>query len=237
MTARVLAGVCFALVFMVGSTGLAQEKAAAQTADDVKSQADVDKDTVLKWLDAYRKKQVLFHDEDIARLRKDLADDTADEARRWWARTAEIRAALDSTEWELTREWLREFLRVQAIYSDQEIDEFRNEATTTVQEGTPKEFKEILADIERRRTRLRQGSANARELRESQLEVVQAFRKEEASARLAADRSRAAAAASFNTNTAGQQNVRPRAPRYSRPPIVTSLDAARWSVMRGFWRY
>ena len=164
-----------------------------------------------------------------------MADDTPEEAARWWEKTAKIREALDSDQWKDTREWLREFLRVQAIYSDEQVDEFREEAKLAAEKESPTEFKEILAEIQRRRANLRQASASDEAMRKQKLSVVQAFRKEEAASRLAADKARMAAGAARPTTT--QPAVQPRAPRYSRPPLVDSLDAARWGVMRGFWRY
>lgn len=205
---------------------------AATNADESGKQdgGTITKESVLAWIDDYRKKQVLFHDDDIARLRKEIADDTPEEAAKWWAKSADIREVLDSEQWKETREWLREFLKVQAIYSDEQIAIFQNEAEETAKES-PKDFKKILADIEDKRARLKQGSANAKALREDQLAVVQAFRKEQADSRLAANRDRAA-----EFDTVNPTPTTPRAPRYSQPPLVDSLDVARWGIMRGFWR-
>jgi hypothetical protein len=191
-----------------------------------------DKKQVLAWFDDYAEKQVLFHDDDIARLRKELADDTPEEAAKWWSKTTKIRASLDSKQWSDTREWLREFLKVQAIYSDEQIAEFQKEAKEAVKKESPKAFEEILADVESRRSNLRQASASDADLRKQKLSVVQAFHKEEAASRMEADRARAAA----RPATSAKQPVQPRAPRYSRPPLVNSLDAARWGIMRGFLR-
>lgn len=222
------------VMLLIASFMTAAALASLSCADDpTKDESSgVDKKQVLAWFDNYAEKQVLFHDDDIARLRKELADDTPEEAAKWWSKTAKIRAALDSKEWSDTREWLREFLKVQAIYSDEQIAEFQKEATEAVKKESPKEFTEILADVERRRSNLRQASANDAELRKQKLSVVEAFHQEEAASRLAADRARAAAAPAASS----QQPVQPRSPRYSRPPLINSLDAARWSVMRGFWR-
>jgi hypothetical protein len=192
------------------------------------------KKKVLAWIDDYRKVQVLFHDEDVARLRKDLAEDTPAEALQWWTKTASVRAALDSPEWQKTREWLREFLRVQAIYSDEQIEEFRAELKQAAENNKPGDFQDMLADIERRRSRLIGGSADSKALREHQLSVIEAFRKEQAAERVAAAK---AAASATPVNPVQAAPLAPRKPRVPTAPLVNSLDVARWSVMRNFWRW
>ena len=134
---------------------------------------------VLAWMDAYAKKQVLFCEEDIQRLRDDLAKDTPGEAKIWWEKTTDIREALDSLEWADTREWLREFLKVQAMVSDEQIAEFRKETKQTAQSGSTQDFTEILKEIERRRSRFRRRADKSREVRDEKLATVNAFRKDQ----------------------------------------------------------
>lgn len=202
------------------STG-AEETAAEQT----------DQQKALAWLDRYREKQVLFHDNDIARVRQELAEATPDEAQKWWEKTREIREALDSPEWQETRQWLKGFLKVQAIYSDKEIDHFRDQASEAANTSTIK-FKDLLARISEERARIVGGSAAAEKFREEKVSIVQAYRQEQAAERhaamLAASRTAASAPAS------APQAV--RKDQYRPPhPLVTSMDVARWSVMRDFW--
>jgi hypothetical protein len=190
------------------------------------------REKVLAWIDDYRKDQVLFHDSDIARLRADLAKDTPQEAMRWWQETAEMRAALKSPQWQETSKWLREFLRVQAIFSDEEIDGFRTEAQQAAKSGNPQQLKDVLASVESYRAGLVQSSADDRALRQHKLKVLEAFRKNES-----AQRSEAAKAAAFGTTSPPAPTVRSRPPRYPSAPLINSLDVARWSVMRNFWRF
>ena len=189
------------------------------------------KQQALAWIDDYRTKQVLFNDEDIAHLRKELAEESPEKVMAWWTRTAPARAALETPQWRETREWLREFLRVQAIYSDEQIDEFRAEAKQAVSEESPRDFKEMLADIERKRANLIQGSADNRALRESQMSVIRSFRQEQAAGRIADAR----AAARTTPPSPTPPPTKPREQRFARPPLVDSLDVARWNVMRNFW--
>jgi len=45
----------------------------------------------------------------------------------WLAATTELRAYIESRAWQDTKRWLREFLRVQNIYSEAEIEQFRTD--------------------------------------------------------------------------------------------------------------
>ena len=84
-------------------------------------------------------------------------------------------------------------------------------------------------DVEKKRLDFAKGAASSAREREQQAELAQAYRKEQASAR---DTARLAAAKQTT------QNPAPGVPRreYVRPPsLITSVDVARWSAMRGFW--
>jgi len=189
--------------------------------------ADAAKARVLKWIDDYREDQVLFHDDDVASLRKELADDSPEEVHRWWSKTTKIRAALESSQWKETREWFRKFLRVQAIFSDEEIDELRTRAWNATQRESSRELKDTMAEIGDYRTDLMRGAADNHAMREYKLT---ALRKHQT-----AQPALTAKAAAFATN---RTPVQPRPPRYSPPPpLVTSREVARWSVARIFWRW
>ena len=224
-----------AAFFVCGICIVARPAITAADEPDQAKTASVDAETakqnVLAWIDDYREKQVLFHDEDIARLRKELADDSPEEAIQWWTKTARIRAALESPQWQETSKWLREFLRVQAIFSDQQIDELRTKAKDAAEQDNTREFKELLAQIERYRGSLVQGAADDRAIREHKLQILNAYKQESA-----AQRDNVAKAAAFGTTSPRQAAV-PRQPRYPAAPLINSLDVARWSVMRNFWRY
>ena len=58
---------------------------------------------------------------------KNWTDATNKEAEEWLERTAKTRGVLDSPKWLDMQRYLKEFLKVQAIYSEKQIDEFRGE--------------------------------------------------------------------------------------------------------------
>lgn len=188
------------------------------------------KKQALAWVDGYRGRQALFHDEDVAQLREKLNAGTEAEAKTWLEKTQEARQALDSERWQKTQQWLRQFLRVQAIYSDEQIEELRSE-TLDAAKNSPAEFKKMLLEMENFRKAWTQGVTDSKQLRKREEQVKLAYKKE-----VAAERAAARKQASAKGNT-----VRPVKPakkaQYHRPPaLIDSLDAARWSVMRSFWR-
>lgn len=193
--------------------------------------SDSFKQKALNWVEAYRKVQVLFNDKDIEALHDRLAAANEDEAKQWWNKTASAREALDSERWQKTRDWLKQFLRVQAIYSDKEVEEFRDE-TSAATKLSPDNLKQVLSELENFRTSWTSGVANAPKLREREQQVINAYKKETFAARESARRQAAArAATAANTGT----NPVPRR-EYHRPPaLIDSLDVARRSVLRGFW--
>ena len=213
------------LAFGSFALGWAAVVGAQQAPDALTSQQ-----RALNWLDQFRQVQVLFHDQDIARLREKLEGATSEQAQQWWEQTAEARAALDSPEWQKTQKWLKEFLKVQAIYSDEEIEQFRREASDAAR-SSPDKFVDILSRIEAERTRIASGAEEDAEMRQHKLAMVQAYKQEEAAARMAAMRQSRAASVAPNSQRAPvvKDNYRPPS------PLVTSMDVARWSVMRNFW--
>jgi hypothetical protein len=209
-------------VWLIGcfaTTLLAQERPSV----DYRQQA-------LKWIDTFSTQQVLFHRDDMARVRKEIEAANDAEAKQWWEETAEVRAALDGPKWKETQRWLKEFLKVQAIYSDEQIAQFRDEASSAVK-TSPAEFLALLDSIEAERQRLISGAASSARLRDQQLAIVSAYRRENVQQR------DAARFATERTGTIAPRTVVRRdvygAPP---PPLVNSIDAVRWTLMGRLWR-
>lgn len=79
--------------------------------------------SALQWLDAYAVRQVLFHPKDVQKLREKVAAMSPAEAQDWWDKTAVAKCW--TAESRGSERWLQEFLRVQAIYSDDEIRTYK----------------------------------------------------------------------------------------------------------------
>lgn len=218
----------------------AQQKKGSQTEAPSGAEGDrhEEKRKILDWLDRYQTIQVIFKSEHVEELRAKVSEMSADELHRWLARTAEVRAVLDSDEWRETREWYREFLRVQAIYSDEDIERLREKAA----KASPKELYDILMDIKRRRDSLRWMHAASESQRKSNLALWERYQQQ-----VTPDR-RTTRGAGYHVGQStfgpGKAGARPcRASRYHvPPPLVTSREVARWtvwnSILGGYgWRW
>ena len=69
-----------------------------------------------------------------------------EEFSQWYRETHRLRAILQSPQWLETRQWLQEFLAVQAIYSDEQLEAFRLD----VARMTPAEMVEVIERIRRK---------------------------------------------------------------------------------------
>jgi len=111
------------------------------------------------WLDRFASEQVLYRDQDIAVIRKEMVEASREKAQQWLDATAEVRRTIESPEWQETRKWLSRFLNVQAIYTDEEVADFHKK----VMAATPAELGRMMREIEERWSiRFRKASAAAR---------------------------------------------------------------------------
>jgi len=222
-------------------TASAEEQQGDQTEapSHAKDHWQEEKRKILDWLDRYQAVQVIFREDHIEKLRANVARMPKDELHRWLAQTAEVRAVLDSDAWQETREWYREFLRVQAIYSDEDIERSREKAA----KASPKELCEILSGIKRRREALRWMHAASQSQRHANVAMWETYG-QHAVAHLHAARK-----AGYHTGRWGFGHGKTTAERSCRdsryhvpPPLITSRDVARgavWSSVFGGcgWRW
>ena len=181
----------------------------------------------LEWLDGFARYQVLFHADDVKKLRSRVEAMTPEEAAKWWEQTAPQRKVLASPEWSETEDWLRRFLSVQAKYSDEEIRERQKEAADKAGDSA-ESLQKVLDRINKARRMLVGGAKGAEETRQLQLAANRAYRQEEVRQREAA-RARAQAAPSPSLAPA----PRPAASRTRyNEPLIDSLDVARWTILR-----
>jgi len=185
------------------------------------------KQDALMWLASFARYQVLFHAADVKKLQARVEAMTPAEAAKWWDQTAPQRKVLASPEWDETEKWLRQFLRVQAKYSDEEIRARQKEAADKAKESA-KSLQEVLERITQTRRKLVGGAQADQETRKLQLAANQAFRQEEVRQREAArDRARAAPPPA----PAAAPPAQPTRTRYNEP-LIDSLDVARRAILR-----
>lgn len=185
------------------------------------------KQDALQWLDSFARYQVLFHADDVKKLRARVEAMTPEEAAKWWEQSEPKRKVLSSPEWNETEKWLRQFLDVQAKYSDEEIKQMQSSAADKAKEST-ESLQEVLSRVTKVRQQLAAGSQMAEETRQLQLAANRAYRQEEVRQREAA-RQRAQAPAP--APAAPPPPARTGPTRYNEP-LINSVDTARWMILR-----
>jgi hypothetical protein len=220
--------------WLVGFVGNPGERLAAQVAEPAAATAEsadpaATKKEALAWLDRFGRSQVLFHADDIKKLRTKIEAMTPEEAAAWWKESAPKREVLASEEWAETEAWLKKFLAVQAIYSDEEIRDFQSEAAAKAKESA-ESLQEVLARVSKLRQRLVGGAQQSEQVRQLQLAANEAFRQNAVRQREEAARAaRSRPAATFPTPAAPPPRERPGRVN---EPLIDSLDVARWAVLR-----
>ncbi len=210
--------------WQVAGGGVSADKAKPASPEETR-------DELLGWLDEYLLRQVLFEKEDLLTLRSKIEKMSTPELARWLEETRQIRQELDSPEWRATEDWMREFLRVQAIYSDEEVAEFRAKAAKM----SPGELHELLETIRQKHRSLRGTHQASEQRRSAQLSSRNAFLKQQEQARKSAARRTARSSNPLFGNTQASAHRRAQTPtRYSRP-LITSNEVARQAVRRSIW--
>jgi hypothetical protein len=218
-----------AVVVMLGGTPVA---GGAEAAASAAASPESPNQKAVAWLDRFAFDQVLFHDHDIALIRKKMVESPPDEAQQWFDETAEVRRELESPEWQETRKWLSRFLKVQAIYTDKELDKFHKK----VMEATPAELGKMMREIEERRLTLSSNASDAARRRQQMMEINNAFKRRQFSQRQVVRRA-ASQAANFGTTKSTKLKGKPSyAERFAlRAPLISALRVARWAVYRSMW--
>lgn len=198
--------------------------AAAQTS--ARSPEQIKRDA-LEWIDGFAGLQVLFHPDDVKKLRDRVAAMTPEEAAVWWEKIQPQRKILFSPEWSETESWLRQFLHVQARYTDEEIRQFQAEAAAKAKDS-PASLQEVLDRVTQARRNLIAGSQAAEQTRQLQVAANEAYRQD--AVRRREEARRLANAPAPRTVPA------PPPPREYRTritePFIDALDVARWTVLR-----
>ena len=85
------------------------------------------RDLTLRWLDQYLTESDLLRKEDMNRIKVAVEQLTPSQLELWLGQTKDLRDFVESPKWQDTKVWLREFMRVQKMYSDAEIAKLRTE--------------------------------------------------------------------------------------------------------------
>ncbi len=95
---------------------------------------------IVSWMEEYVGNELLFNPADLKSLIEQVRKMPDTEFEKWYIATDELRGILQSEDWAQTDAWLRDHVRVQTVYSDQEIEDFRSR----VAKLTPSQFVQML---------------------------------------------------------------------------------------------
>ena len=101
--------------------------ARGQLTDDANLPIEERREMTLQWLDRYLTESELLRKEDMDKIRAGVAQMSPSQLEQWLAQTKDLRAYVEGEKWQETKTWLRGFLRVQAMYTDAEIQKLRND--------------------------------------------------------------------------------------------------------------
>jgi alanyl-tRNA synthetase len=198
-----------------------------------RNMSDADRrDATLLWLDSFLTDSDLLRSEDIAKIREAVRQMSPTQLQQWLEQTRQLREYVEGERWQETRRWLREFMRVQAIYSDQELQALRNE----IVQADAQQMLAILKRIQARHDTLvwmHQASDRKRQVEVQERDARMA--QQATLAEAARARSATAAAAAAVPGTAGGGAARPSTGFQSPGPLVTSREMARAAVWSELW--
>jgi hypothetical protein len=199
---------------------------AGQLVDDPSLSAE--RQEVIQLLSDYSGDEWLLRPEDLQALIDKVRQMPDEEFVTWYRETRQVRDILRSPQWQETRQWLREFLAVQAIYSQEEIDEFRRD----IARMSPSELVDVLRRIRRKHQSLIAMRASSERNRRQAL----ASREESIRQRQAADAAaRAAPRGDFGfPSAAGSRG--PRRSSYAERMRAYRRDFV-WPGGYGWWRW
>jgi hypothetical protein len=120
---------CVAVVAAMAVTTAAVTTAAwgQDPLDDPNLSIQERRDLTLRWLDQYLTESDLLRKEDMNRIKVAVEQLTPSQLELWLGQTKDLREFVESPKWQDTKVWLREFMRVQKMYSDAEIARLRTE--------------------------------------------------------------------------------------------------------------
>jgi hypothetical protein len=112
-------------VLSLGALCAAYGQATGQNLPDA-NLGDVEhRQETLDWLDKYLTDSDLMLPGAAAKIRAAVAQMSPSQVERWSVQTKQLREYVESPQWQVTKRWLHGFLKVQAIYSDKELQDFR----------------------------------------------------------------------------------------------------------------
>jgi hypothetical protein len=218
------------LVLSLGTSCDAYGQAAGQDATDANLSAAERQPETLDWLDKYLADSDLMLPGTVAKIRATVEQMSPSQLERWSVQTRQLREYVESPQWQTTKKWLHSFLKVQAIYSDKELQEFRQKLF----DADANQLLAMLQQIQAKHESMvwmQQASQQSRQMG-MQARNTTVARQDAANKAQA----RAPSPVPLFGNAGGAGTVRKRDSGYRVPgPLVDSRSVAAWEVWRAAW--
>ena len=195
------------------------------------SDADRQRET-LDWLDKYMTDSELMTPGAIGKIRSAVERMTPSQLERWLLQTKQLREFVESPPWQDTKKWLRGYLKVQAVYSDKELQEYRQKLF----DADPDQLLAMLQQIRAKHESMVWMHQSSQATRQMDLQA-----RDRSVARQDAANSAARTAASRemplfgSAGNAGGTNRKPDSGYRVPGPLIDSRAVAQWTVWRGVW--
>ena len=115
-------------------------KATSKVVPDSEVQLRAERTEARTWLGELKNRQVLFEADVLDELQEVLQRLPDKDFQAWQVESELLRKGFDTPEWKATEQWLKDFLKVQAFYTDEELLKFQQ----SLRELTPNETLIVL---------------------------------------------------------------------------------------------
>jgi hypothetical protein len=184
----------------------------------------------LDWFDKYLADSDLSQPGTADKIRAAVEQMSPSQLERWLEQTQQLREYVESPQWQNTKKWLHSFLKVQAIYSDKELQEFRQKLFN----ADADQMLAMLQQIQAKHESIEWMHASSEKSRQMDLQARNASVARQDAANKA--RPSSAGAVPLFGNAGGAGKARKPDSGYRVPgPLVDSRTVAAWEVWRNAW--
>jgi len=212
-----------ALLIVTCQVTISRAQISSEDLSDPSLTAEERKQATLLWLDKYLADSALMSEEDTGMIREAVARMSPSQLKKWLEETRELSERVESPEWQATKKWLRGFLRVQAIYSDEEIEQLRRDIRNADAEGMLVIMQRIQAKHQSL-VRMHQASEQSRKSQVQQRSATVAKQAAAAKSQPSRPSNLPLFGSGFTKGQTRSSGYRPP------PPLINSRDVARGTV-------